>query len=86
MEDGKGTPAGQCWCLRTLLHYQDRTLVSTRGNPPTQQEEDTSPGNLGLIAAFKPHRVMDVLESIQRRTSDRHRLTKQGSPGEESYK
>lgn len=42
--------------------------------------------NLGVIAGCKLQRVMEVLERVQKRTSDRHGLTKQGSCGVDRVK
>lgn len=45
----------------------------------TRQQEGASPGNLGLTVGCKLQRGMEVLESVQRRTSERQ--AKQSSLG-----
>ena len=75
---------GQKACCSVLLllsplHLQDWVLIGTCSHHSTQQWEGASPGNLGLIVSFKLQRGMEVLENVQRRTSERQ--AKQSSLG-----
>lgn len=65
--------------LLSPLHLQDGILIGTCSHHSTRQWEGASPGNLGLIAGCKLQRGMEVLESVQRRTSERQ--AKQSSLG-----
>ena len=48
-----------------------RNTHGTCSHHSTRRQEGASPGNLGLIVGCKLQRGMEVLESVQRRTSER---------------
>lgn len=63
---------------RWLAHKGTPSPAAGRHRPPPH------PGTWAQLPASNCTRVMQVLESVQTRTSDGHRLTKQASPGDDS--
>ena len=68
-------------------HLHTAMLASTQGHPQPGSRKappPPHPGTWAQLPASKRTRVMQVLESVQTRTSDGHRLTKQASPRDDS--